>query len=80
MLFPAVFNAVAHENEVIVTQNLHRVAHDAPRAAAHRHKVQLILVVAVNRVGEAVFVPVYQIKAIFLREGSYFGYNLVHRY
>ncbi len=78
MLLPAVFYSVAYEHKIILPESLYRISHHTARTLAVGYEVEFVFTVAVDRIGEPVFISVNQIKAIFLRKRSYFGYDLIH--
>ena len=70
-LLPGVLQVVtAHEDEVVVPDRLHAVAHDAAHPGAALDEVQLELLVLVHRIGEFGLVPLHDVEEVLLRQRS----------
>ena len=68
MLAPVVLQSTAQQHQVVAAQRLDGVAHDASCTLAVFHKVQFHLLVLVQGIGEGLFVSVYQIEEIVIRQ------------
>ncbi len=75
VLFPCVFYTAADKHKVIVADFLHRIAHYAAGARTAGNKIQLIFVMAVDRIIETVLIAVDDIKAVFVGQWSNLGNN-----
>ena len=65
----------ADEDEVVVPDRLHAVAHDAAHSGAPLDEVQLELLVLVHRIGEFGLVPLHDVEEVLLRQrGDLFQY------
>ena len=79
-LLPRVLQVVpADEDEVVLPDRLHAVAHDAPHPGAALDEVQLVLLVLVHRIGEFGLVALHDVEEILLRQRGYFVQDVTHK-
>ncbi len=66
------------KHKVVTVDNLNIVAHDALHAGTVLDKIQFIVVVDVQGIVKFVFMPVDEIKAVAIRQRSFFSKDFSH--
>ena len=81
VLVPHVFQAASDQHQVILTQHFDAVANNATSAITMLHKVQLHLLVLVQRISERVFVTIDHQEAVFFaKRGDLSKYFVCHKF